>query len=478
MTFLKSSLRRSAIVLAGAVIGLGGAAAVAAPASAHDATVSVKSICNAGTGKHDITWTLTNDWGTDATVQNLKLAPGDAPVDADSKPLENGYVLPMQSGKNYGVATFEQSLPGDVKSASVSFDAVWSDYVDHDNAASIDLGGPCAAPAEECVTSDNAKFHHDFAVENGKSTAEVTLDKGLDLCKGEPVTLVSYYAPRPQFSFPQYQYDFDTDTITTDHPVADPEVDVPDCNTQVDLFFGSKDEIIKEITEHGPRYNDKKLGSQHGLGSRSQGKLGAYNGGQKACQNPDVQPLSQCDGTLTLKFSNSGKNAAYPIQFTVKGSGFEQDGHRPQPARARRWTSRPASVRSGGQRRRPAGPDHRVGAAGRLRTAHQWSSRTTCDTVTITVQNPKDVAPATAKITYGDQSKTLTVAAGKSGTATFKTGHGQVRDRRLPEPGRQADQGHAERPSTAAAPAAATPAWACRSPARPRAPSPAGRRSC
>jgi LPXTG-motif cell wall-anchored protein len=417
LTFLKSSLRRSAIVLAGALIGLGGAAAVAAPASAHNATVTGKSFCNAETGKHDITWTLTNDWGTDATVQDLKLVPGDAPVDANNKPLENGYVLPMQSGKQNGVATFKQSLPADATSAAVSFDAVWSDYKDSDNAASIDLGGPCKAPAEECVTPDNAKFHHEFTVENGKSTATVTLDEGLKLCKDEPVTLVSYYAPRPQFSFPQYVYDTMTDTVGANHP-ANLHVDVPDCNTQVDLFFGS--EPIKEITEHGPRYGDTKLGSKTGLGSRSQGRLGAFNGGQKACQNPAVQPLSQCAGTLTLKFSNSGKNAAYPIEFTVKGKDFDKT------------VTVPAG--KGATLDVPPGTGSVVvSSEGQDDQTFTWEQpgdcalptvviKNTCDTVTVTVQNPKDVVPATAEISYGGKSKTITVAAGKSGTATFKTG--------------------------------------------------------
>ena len=197
MTFLKSSVRRSAVVLASVLVGIGGAAAFAAPASAHDATVVGTSACNADTGKHDITWKLINDFGTDATVQNLVLVPGDAPLDAAGQPLQTGVVIPMKSHNIDGVATYFQSLPGDAKSASVKFDAEWSDYTDRDNSATVNLGEPCAPPVEKCVTPDNAKFHHDFAVENGGSTAKVTLNEGIKLCKGEPVTLVSYFAPRP-----------------------------------------------------------------------------------------------------------------------------------------------------------------------------------------------------------------------------------------------------------------------------------------
>ena len=424
MTLLKSSLRRTAIVLAGALIGLGGAAAIAAPASAHTASVTGSSVCNPDTGKHDITWTLTNDFGTDATVEDLALVPGDAPLNADGKPLQNGVVIPMKTDAGDGVVTYSQSLSGNATSASVSFTAHWTvplpEYWDRENSATVDLGGPCQAPAEQCVTPDKATFHHEFTVENGQSVAKVSLDKGIDLCKGEPVTLVSYYAPRPEFSFPQYEYDYDTDTITTDQPVADLQVDVPDCNTQVDLFFGSAEDIIKEITENGPRYGDRKLGSANGIGNRSAGKLGAYNGGQKACQTPDVKPVASCDGTLTLKFSNDGKTAAYPIDFTVKGTDFSKT-----------VTVGPGK---GATLDIPAGTgDVVVSYPGHEDQTFKWERpadcalptvvvKNTCDTVTITVQNPKDVTPATAEITYEDTVKKLTVAPGESDQVTFKPG--------------------------------------------------------
>ena len=50
----------------------------------------------------------------------------------------------------------------------------------------------------------------------------------------------------------------------------------------------------------GHRYGDTKLGSETGLGARSAGPPGWYNGGEKGCHPPAVQPLSQCDGTVGL----------------------------------------------------------------------------------------------------------------------------------------------------------------------------------
>ena len=195
---------------------------------------------------------------------------------------------------------------------------------------------------------------------------------------------------------------------------------MPDCNTQVDLFFGSPEDIIKEITEHGPRYGDKKLGSANGIGSRSAGKLGAFNGGSKACQNPVVQPVQSCDGTLTLKFSNNGKTAAYPIDFTVKGTDFTKT-----------VTVAPGKAATLDI---PAGTgDVVVSYPGHEDETFKWERqadcapptvvvKNTCDTVTITVQNPKDVTPATAEITYEKTVKKVTVAPGKSESVTFKPG--------------------------------------------------------
>jgi LPXTG-motif cell wall-anchored protein len=420
LTLLKSSLRRSATVVASALIGLGGAAAVAAPASAHDAAITGTTTCNASTGKHDVTWTLTNDWGTDATVQNLQIVPNDAPVDDKKVALADGYTLPQKSNNVDGVVTFTQSLDSDATSITISFDAKWTDYTDTGNSATVDLGGPCSTPppASECTAADQAAFTHSFEVTSGGSDATITLNPGLDLCQGEPVTLVSYYAPKPEFSVPQYEFDHDSGTITTDTPQVKLHVDVPDCNTQVDLFFGTPDDIIKEITDTSGRYGDKKLGSSTGLGHRSVGKLGAYNGGSKACQTPEVQPVSNCNGTTTLKFSNDKTNAAYAVDFKVTGTDFDKT----VTVEAGKGASLDVPASAG---------DITVSYPGSDDQTIKWTrpadcalptvvSKNTCDTVTITVTNPKDVETTDVVVTYGDATQKLTVAPGDSETATFK----------------------------------------------------------
>jgi hypothetical protein len=268
-----------------------------------------------------------------------------------------------------------------------------------------------------CITADRATFHHTFAVKEDGSIATVTLDEGINLCEGEPVTLVSYFAPKPQFSVPQYAFDQDTGTITNEQRSVDLTVDVPKCNTQVDLFFGGKDDVISEITQNGKRYGDRKLGSARGLGSRSKGPQGWYNGGSQGCQTPAVEPLSQCDGTISVNLSNDGLTNRYPIDFTVKAGSF----------------SKTVTVTKGkGETVKvPAGSGTiTVTADGMKDVVYNWTPpadcalpsltvENDCDTVTITVENPKGVAPATAKVTYGDKTKSVTVAAGKTEKVTF-----------------------------------------------------------
>ncbi|PRY31207.1 cell wall anchor protein [Pseudosporangium ferrugineum] len=415
---LNSPLRRAATVLAGALIGLGGAAVVTSPAAAHDSTVRGEAICDTATGTRIVTWTLTNDWPADATVTDLKTTPTDV-----EKAGEGNFVIPGKTGGRNGELVLTQKVTGgDAKEATISFASLWSTdgFTDGKNSARVDLSKPCAPAETPCVEAGQAGFHHTFGVTGNGSTATVTLNDGVKLCEGEPVTLVSYFAPKPQFAVPQYEYDHDSGTIDNEHRSVTLNVDVPDCNTQVDLFFGGEDDIISEITENGSRYGDKKLGSKNGLGGRSKGPQGWYNGGTKGCQTPAVEPLSQCDGTVTLNLSNNGKISKYAIDFTVKAGEFSKTVT-VAPGKGETVTV-------------PAGAGTiTVSAEGMENVTYDWAApedcalptvivENDCDTVAITVENPEGVTPATAKITYGDKTETVTVAAGKSEKVTFKAG--------------------------------------------------------
>ncbi|WP_433721551.1 cell wall anchor protein [Actinoplanes sp. CA-051413] len=414
---LNSPLRRAATVLAGAVLGLTGLTVAASPASAHDTGINGVAKCDTATGTRIVTWTLTNDWPANATVGELTTTP------TAVEGLQNGTVIPAKSHGKDGELVVTQQVTGDaVKEATVSFKSRWSDdgYENEVKKGSVKLTEPCVKDEAPCVTADKASFHHTFGVKEDGSTATVSLDDGITLCEGEPVTLVSYFAPKPQFSVPQYKFDSDTGTITNEKRSIDLNVDVPKCNTQVDLFFGGEDDIIGEITEGGKRYDNLKLGSSNGLGGRSKGPQGWFNGGSKGCQTPAVEPLSQCDGTVAINLSNDGLTDKYPIEFTVKAGEFTKK------VTVTKGKGETVVVPAGSGSITVSAPDMKD-------VVYDWTPPADCElpsvvvendckTVTITVENPKGVQPATARVTYGNDVKDVTVAAGKTEKITFKRG--------------------------------------------------------
>ncbi|AEV88205.1 hypothetical protein ACWT_7195 [Actinoplanes sp. SE50] len=421
---IKSSLRRTASLLAGAVIGLTGVAAMAAPASAHDAWVTGSATCGSD-GKNVVTWTLTNDFGTDATVNDLKIPAGATkPVDANGHELTEGYVLPRRQNNANGQAVFTQVFDGGTE-VQLSFTATWptDNFTESspNNTANVQLKQDCTPPAPVCEATAT-RFHHTFALVDGKWKAVVKLDDDSKLCNDEPVTLVSYFAPKASDkdgdNWPQYEYEHASDTITDQHRTATLDVAAPDCNTQVDLFFGAEKDIINPMTQNGARYGDRKLGSGSGLGGRSKGPQGWYNGGSKACTTPAVAPVSDCTGELTVNLTNNGKLGKYDVTFTVKFGG----------------ETKTVTVAAGKSEavKVPAGAgDVTVSAPGLEEKTYSWSRpedcplpavtiQNDCTNVTVVIDNPKDVTPVTAKVTYGDQTKTVTVKADSEEKATFK----------------------------------------------------------
>ncbi len=414
---LNSPLRRAATVVAGALIGLTGVAVATGPATAHAASISGAAGCDTATGTRYVTWTLTNDFGTDATVSELTATPD--PVEG----LQNGTVIPKaENGKDGEKVVVQKITTAGATEAKVSFKSIWpsDNYTDQLREASVRLDNPCAPPAETCVKAEQAEFTHDFKITEEGSTATVKLGDGIKLCQEEPVTLVSYFAPKPQFSVPQYTYDSDTGVISNEKRSVDLVVDVPKCNTQVDLFFGGADDIIGEITEGGKRYGDLKLGSKNGSGARSKGPQGWFNGGSKTCQTPAVEPVSQCDGTIAVNLSNDGLTDKYPIEFTVKAGEFSKT------VTVTKGKGETVVVPAGSGPVTVSAPDMKD-------VTYEWTSpadcalptvtvENDCKAVTVTVANPEGVQLTTARVTYGDEVKDVAVAPGKTEKVSFKAG--------------------------------------------------------
>lgn len=117
---LKSPLRRTAVLTAGALIGLSGAFALAGPASAHHNTVSGTVDCDKVSGEWVVDWKV-QAVGNRPTYQwtEVKLTPEGTKIDNPDLAV-NGKAL-----ENAKEITGKQRVPGTATSSSLTVAAVW-----------------------------------------------------------------------------------------------------------------------------------------------------------------------------------------------------------------------------------------------------------------------------------------------------------------------------------------------------------------
>ncbi|GIJ33914.1 MULTISPECIES: cell wall anchor protein [Micromonospora] len=436
----KLSLRRPLAVLAAALIGLTGAAAVATPASAHHTTITATAVCDQLSGERVITWKVENsERNKDATITKVTANPNtDVTVQVradESRPLHS-VVIPKNS-----FVEAVQRVPGDTTRATLRVDAVWQKNnarASNEGSINLDRDGACT-PAPKCVDASEAKYSHTF--DGPKGTATVKLAGDLPLCGDEKqyFTLVSYFAPRPQFATPQYVYgEPDSDFLGAGQTEIELNVGVPDCHTQVDLIWGGVDEVIDPLVEDGPRYGSKKLGEKGAPGNRSSGPQGWYNGGSKNCTTPASTFSSACDGSVTVSLSNDGSISKYPVEFEVRAENGWSKTVTVAPGEADNETVVPAEN---------AGKievlvDGKVIENG----TYSWerpedcplptvTTDADCETFGLTASNPEGGMPVKVEFTYGDKTETRTVAPGSSEKVTFPAGDEEAALVVLPELG-------------------------------------------
>ncbi|MGC4876621.1 cell wall anchor protein [Micromonospora sp. DT43] len=437
----KLSLRRPLAILGAALVGLTGVAAVATPASAHHTEISATVGCDRLTGERVITWKVENsETNKDATLQTVTTTPG-TPVNVLTKtakavPLQ-GYVIDQGSS-----VKAEQRVPANTTTANLKVYAEWLvdgvKTADNTRDKTITIGADrSCAPAPTCVDVNKAKFSHTF--DGPKGTATVKLDGDLPLCGDgkQYFTLVSYFAPRPQFATPQYVYGTpDSDFVSAKQTEITLNVEIPDCHTQVDLIWGDKDQVIDEIVDGGKRYDNMKLGSPGAPGNRSKGPQGWYNGGSKSCVTPASTFASKCDGSVAVSLSNDGKISKYAVEFEVKGENGFTKKVSVAPGKADSSIVVPAA---------DAGKievlvDGKVIENG----TYSWqrpedcplpavTTKADCKEFALTVTNPEGGLPVKTTFTYGDKTETRTVAAGASETVTFKAGKDKTAIVALPD---------------------------------------------
>ncbi|WP_433297084.1 LPXTG cell wall anchor domain-containing protein [Actinoplanes sp. CA-030573] len=256
----------------------------------------------------------------------------------------------------------------------------------------------------KCTVADFASSDLTFA-EDGSAVGTFTLKD--DAHCATDVTLVSYLAPRPDFAVPQYLFANRTARVDSGQKSGSLTVSVPKCNTQVDLFVGGEDTIINPLVENGDRYGARKLQYR--------------NFGASDCVQPAVQAIPNCDGSTDISLSNNGELSGYPVTFEISYNGQKQS----VTVGKGEATKEPIHI--------PADSGPITVSAKNLETQTiTWSRPDTClptatgkndcTTVTVTVSNPEKNVPAKADVTYGDTTKTVTVAAGASEDVTFPAG--------------------------------------------------------
>jgi hypothetical protein len=154
---LKSSLRRTAVLTAGALIGLSGAFALIGPASAHHSVVSGSAECDTKTGEWVVTWKTNAFSGYEKDAPNYKWTkvestPATPKISNSAIAVTEGDVYPLEDAKEL-VGT--QRLAATEKTASLTVAAKWANgNADKEpHTATVDLSGKCEkTPTDEPST--------------------------------------------------------------------------------------------------------------------------------------------------------------------------------------------------------------------------------------------------------------------------------------------------------------------------------------
>jgi LPXTG-motif cell wall-anchored protein len=121
VNLLKSPIRRTTAVLAGAFIGLAGAVAIAAPASAHTPEVVGSSTCSGTNGEWKVDWLVGNDFKYKAYLNSYQLT--STPAGADLT-LTGDIVKPGQEIPVYSKGHPDQEIGGTTAAVPASVDSV------------------------------------------------------------------------------------------------------------------------------------------------------------------------------------------------------------------------------------------------------------------------------------------------------------------------------------------------------------------
>lgn len=177
---------------------------------------------------------------------------------------------------------------------------------------------------KQCTSADKAHYKHTFAVDLVNRTSTATIEvHGKTLCAGQSqdFALVSYITKSSGFELPQYLFDSKVGTLNHNTAAISLTVKIPACYTQVDFVFGKE---VLPLDANGDLYGNRKVGSDSGIGARSQAKStsqrtrGWYNGGN-ACPDPSADVTHACDGSSQVSLQTNPNRYADTTFLIARG---------------------------------------------------------------------------------------------------------------------------------------------------------------
>ncbi len=300
----------AAVLVALVVIG------VASPASAHTASVSGTSACTTSTGASVVTWTVTNDWSTPATV-----------TASNNPAIPVGSIIPAQFGITQGSKTFTQTVntpsAGLTVTAGLSFS--WPDYATTDSPVSVTVPNSCVAPpapptTPACITDSSVTYTYSNDDSNsGVITVPNTPSQSGALCTGFWVTATSWKFTTSTNLWPQNR-DV-VDKVNGGHEITTPgtytfgaqitcgQGDIYASTSAADAA-ANPSSINPSATLSGPNggFTEKFL-SDWGFQSSFSGHT-YHQDSSPSCYSPPP-PLPACipDSSVTYTYSNNDANS-------------------------------------------------------------------------------------------------------------------------------------------------------------------------
>lgn len=147
--------RRLAAGAAAATVAVGLSTLFASPASAHTSGVTGSAVCVSVGGKYEITWTLTNDFNSVATISDVKLRlDKDANFTLGTVP---GTIAAHPGGKPLTSVSFTSVVERPATQVKLGYKAKWADGASGNVSSEwVTLNGPCPSPSPSPSRSASA----------------------------------------------------------------------------------------------------------------------------------------------------------------------------------------------------------------------------------------------------------------------------------------------------------------------------------